>query len=131
MDKKELRKRLTAEAWKVTQEGETEAPFSGQYVDNKEKGVYKCVVCEQNLFSSEAKFDSKTGWPSFTEPENLERVRLGKDDSGGMKRTEVLCRKCGAHLGHVFSDTPAGRQRYCINSCSLEFQKKRSVKSNL
>ena len=103
----------------------TEAPFSGKYWDNYEKGMYKCAVCGAELFSSDTKFDSGTGWPSFTQPKNLENIELKEDNSLGMKRTEVLCKKCGAHLGHVFDDLPAGRQgkRYCINSYCLNFEK--------
>lgn len=109
----------------VTQNKGTEAPFSGEFLNNKEKGKYICKVCGQALFSSDAKFDSGTGWPSFDKPENLEHVLLASDDSHGMNRTEVQCRNCGAHLGHVFSDGPKDTtgERYCINSCSLDFKK--------
>lgn len=112
----------------------TEAPFSGAYVDSKEKGVYTCANCGNELFSSEAKFDSGTGWPSFTQPApspagftdpaNREHIELHEDTSGGMQRVEVLCKNCGAHLGHVFDDGPAekGGKRYCINSVCLDLK---------
>lgn len=116
---------LTELEYKVTQEKGTEAPFTGEYLNNKEKGMYVCKVCGQTLFSSDAKFDSGTGWPSFDKPENLEHVLLVDDDSHGMQRTEVQCKKCGAHLGHVFNDGPKETtgERYCVNSCSLDFKK--------
>ena len=124
-DKAELQKKLTPEQFRVTQEKGTEMPFTGQFVDNHEQGVYKCVVCGNMLFDSGAKFDSGTGWPSFAEPANLEHVELHTDESHGMQRTEVVCKNCGAHLGHVFNDGPTKTgQRYCINSCSLNFEKK-------
>lgn len=112
---------LPPELYKVAREGGTEAPFSGEYWDSKEKGKYMCAVCGTELFSSDTKFDSGTGWPSFTEPANLEHVALREDTSHGIKRTEVVCRTCGAHLGHVFDDGPAeaGGKRYCINSVCL------------
>ena len=114
-------------------EGETEAPFSGKYWDNHEEGMYKCAICGTELFSSDTKFDSGTGWPSFTDPANLENIELRQDSSFGMSRTEVLCKKCGAHLGHVFDDgpldkrLPADRQgkRYCINSVCLYLEQKK------
>ncbi len=123
--KEELKKKLSEEAYQVTQEKGTEAPFSGQYWNNHDRGMYRCVVCGTELFSSDAKFDSGTGWPSFTDPMNLEHVELKPDTSHGMLRTEVVCRNCGAHLGHVFDDGPAekGGKRYCINSVCLEFEK--------
>lgn len=108
------------------EENYTEPPFSGKYWDTHEKGIYRCARCKNELFSSDTKFDSGTGWPSFTEPANLEHIDLKEDTSGGMSRTEVLCKKCGSHLGHVFDDGPQdkGGQRYCINSFCLELEKK-------
>lgn len=110
----------------VARDGETEAPFTGALLNNHEKGVYKCAVCGQQLFSSDAKFESGTGWPSFTNPENLEHIVLRTDDAHGMSRTEVVCKTCDAHLGHAFDDGPkdAVGKRYCINSVCLEFEKK-------
>lgn len=123
---------LSPELRRVAREGGTEAPFAGKYVDNHESGVFKCAVCGETLFSSDAKFDSGTGWPSFTEPANMEHVELAEDASHGMRRTEVRCKNCKAHLGHVFDDgpidgrLPADRQgkRYCINSVCLDLEKK-------
>lgn len=118
------KKELSELERKVTQEKGTEHPFSGEFLNNKEKGKYVCKVCGQTLFSSDAKFDSGTGWPSFDKPENLENVSLIKDESHGMSRTEVRCKNCRAHLGHVFNDGPETTgERYCINSCSLDFKK--------
>lgn len=116
---------LSPELKRVAREGGTEAPFTGKYVDSHEKGMYKCAVCGTELFSSNTKFDSGTGWPSFTEPANLEHVELVEDISLGMNRTEVKCKTCGAHLGHVFDDGPAeaGGKRYCINSVCLDLQR--------
>lgn len=123
----ELRKKLSEEAYQVTQNKATEAPFSGEYLNNHEEGHYNCVVCGTQLFSSNAKFDSGTGWPSFDEPMNKENVELIDDNSHGMRRIEVVCKKCGAHLGHVFPDGPTETgNRFCINSCSLNFEKKKS-----
>jgi len=118
-------KELSPELFHVAREKGTEAPFSGKYVDEKSSGMYRCAICGNDLFSSDAKFDSGTGWPSFTEPANLKNVELKEDDSMGMRRTEVLCKKCGAHLGHVFKDGPPnkGGNRYCINSVCLELEK--------
>src|SRR3989344_673184 len=122
---------LDPELKKVAREGGTEAPFSGKYWDEHTPGIYKCAICGTELFSSDAKFDSGTGWPSFTEPTNLEHVELVDDTSHGMTRTEVKCKTCHAHLGHVFDDPPSPsatdgqavpRKRYCINSVCLELQ---------
>ena len=117
---------LSPELRRVAREGGTEAPFTGAFVNNHEKGIYTCAICGTELFSSDTKFDSGTGWPSFTNPANLEHVELRKDNSLGMERTEVVCKTCGAHLGHVFDDGPVekGGKRYCINSVCLEFEKK-------
>lgn len=117
---------LSPELRRVAREGGTEAPFTGAYVNHHEKGMYTCAICGTELFSSDTKFDSGTGWPSFTNPANLAHVELREDKSLGMSRTEVVCKNCGAHLGHVFDDGPAdaGGKRYCINSVCLEFEKK-------
>lgn len=121
----ELKKKLTPEQYHILRQKGTETPFSGKYVDEHSAGMYKCAVCGTELFSSETKFDSGTGWPSFTEPANLENIELRPDDDHGMVRTEVVCKHCGSHLGHVFDDGPAGRggKRYCINSVCLMLKK--------
>ncbi len=128
---KEKLKTNSPELYQVACEGGTEAPFTGKYWNEHARGMYKCAVCGTELFSSDTKFDSGTGWPSFTDPVNLERVELREDLSGGMKRTEVICKKCAAHLGHVFDDGPIDKRlpadkqgkRYCINSVSLDLKK--------
>jgi peptide-methionine (R)-S-oxide reductase len=121
----DLRTKLTPEQFHVTQEKGTERAFTGAYWDNHENGMYRCIVCDEPLFSSADKFDSGTGWPSFTRPAAEVAVETESDNSAFMRRTEVHCRKCGAHLGHVFDDGPRaqGGLRYCINSCSLNFDK--------
>lgn len=122
MNKDELKKKLTAEEYHVTQEKGTEAPFSGKYVDNHEKGMYACKVCGTPLFASDTKFDSGTGWPSFDQA-LPGAVAYHDDMTHGMRRTEVTCANCGAHLGHVFDDGPSETtgKRFCMNSCSLDF----------
>lgn len=120
----ELKKKLTPEQYHVLREKGTERPFSGKYVHHKEKGMYKCAVCGNELFSADTKFDSGTGWPSFIDPANKENIILEEDMSLGMSRVEVKCRQCGSHLGHVFPDGPGGSgNRYCINSVCLIHQK--------
>lgn len=116
------RHELDANSYAILREAATEPPFSGAYVDMKDDGMYHCRGCGAELFSSGTKFDSGTGWPSFTDPVVAEAVTLERDTSHGMVRTEVLCSKCGGHLGHVFDDGPGeSGQRWCINSGALDF----------
>lgn len=131
----EWKRELTSEEYATLRKKGTEKPYSGKYWSEHRKGMYRCAACGQKLFSSDAKFDSGTGWPSFTEPANLEHIELREDNSSGMLRTEVMCKNCGSHLGHVFDDLPrfAGKaggphnkdgKRYCINSVCLDFEPK-------
>jgi peptide-methionine (R)-S-oxide reductase len=121
----EWRTRLSPEQYEILRRKGTEPPFSGEYVYNKQTGMYRCAGCGADLFDSDTKFDSGTGWPSFTEPKVAANVRTKEDMSYGMRRIEVECARCGGHLGHVFPDGPGPNGlRYCINSCALDFAAK-------
>ncbi|MGZ4253815.1 MAG: peptide-methionine (R)-S-oxide reductase MsrB [Solirubrobacteraceae bacterium] len=123
LTEEQWRERLSAEQYEILRRHGTERPFTGKYVNVKDDGMYHCVGCGAELFSSDTKFDSGTGWPSFYEPAVAQNVEVREDRSLGMRRTEVLCRRCGGHLGHVFNDgpNPTGL-RYCINSCALDLE---------
>jgi peptide-methionine (R)-S-oxide reductase len=124
LNEEELKKKLTPEQYHILREKGTETPFSGELLNNKEKGVYVCPVCGNELFSSDTKFDSGSGWPSFYNVAASDAVKLTEDNSHGMRRIEASCANCGSHLGHVFNDapqTPTG-MRFCVNSASLKFK---------
>ena len=121
---KEWKETLTPEQFEVCINKGTEPPFTGKYYNSKEKGTYKCICCGESLFNSDTKYDSGSGWPSFWQPLSDEKIEYVSDTDYGMVRTEVNCKKCGAHLGHVFDDGPKPtNQRYCINSISLDLDK--------
>ncbi len=123
-DEEQWLQKLTAEEYRICRAKGTEAPFSGEYNDNKRDGAYRCKCCGETLFRSENKYDSRSGWPSFDRPVTEGIIRYEQDGALGMRRTEVMCEKCGCHLGHVFDDGPSETtgERYCINSLSIDFK---------
>ena len=130
LSEEEWKKKLTPEQYHVLREKGTEAPFSSKVLDSNEAGMYVCAACGHELFSSDAKFElgkwnPNSGWPSFDKTVNQENIELRPDDSYGMQRTEVICKNCGSHLGHLFDDGPKekGGQHYCVNGCALNFKK--------
>src|SRR3989338_5773085 len=125
-DEKYWRQKLTPEQYKILRKKGTEQPFTGEYYDKKEAGMYTCVACGSELFASDTKFDSGTGWPSFYDVASKGNVKIKEEISHGMHRREVVCAKCGGHLGHVFDEGPSDKtgKRYCINSACLTFKKK-------
>lgn len=135
----EWRNKLTPEQYHVLREKGTEAPFSGKYYEDKSKGMYVCAACGNELFSSDTKYDSGSGWPSFVEPARAEAVRMEPDTSLGIERTEIICNRCGSHLGHVFDDgpdqlpdgRPASGQRFCVNSLALDLKPAGEEDTNL
>ncbi|MDE0243305.1 MAG: peptide-methionine (R)-S-oxide reductase MsrB [Candidatus Kaiserbacteria bacterium] len=132
MDTEERKENLSEEAWRVTQEGATEEPFTNKYYKEKADGLYHCAVCDAKLFDSSTKFDSSSGWPSFYDSADKQAVTLSTDTSAGMERIEASCSSCGAHLGHVFPDAPdmPTGQRFCINSCSLSLKERNNQDSS-
>ena len=125
LSEKEIKKKLTNEQYHVLREKGTERPFSSDLLHNKGNGSYTCAACGAELFDSNAKFDSGTGWPSFDKPANTKNILIKEDNAHGMHRVEVMCKNCGSHLGHVFPDGPTKTgERFCINGCALNFKKK-------